>query len=206
MARRASPPLSDGTGKNKGIRPFQAFLDQTPATKNEGGGWVAPPQYLEGEIHPVWEKTIPYSWWKRQERLRFPSSGTGFYFACAGRRGGEERQAVGPVVRELVKKALPPLVAKWEPILGVHVKLFFRAADENPVGTCHTRKGTIRLNADLAQKPAEYLEYVLVHEMVHLLEPSHNARFYALMGRFMPDWKILRAGLNRRSNGLKEDF
>jgi hypothetical protein len=171
------------------------------------GGWVAPPQYLEGEIHPVWGKDYSL---QLVEKAGTPSvSLVGDRLLLRVRKGAgvaKKGRLLALWYGELVKKALPPLVAKWEPILGVHVKLFFVRRMKTRWGTCHTRKGTIRLNADLAQKPAEYLEYVLVHEMVHLLEPSHNARFYALMGRFMPDWKILRGRLNRRSNGLKEDF
>ena len=56
---------------------------------------------------------------------------------------------------------------------------------------------SIRLNTDLAKKPRECLEYIVVHEMVHLLEPTHNARFVALMDRFMPKWRFYRESLNR---------
>ena len=57
--------------------------------------------------------------------------------------------------------------------------------------------GTIRLNTDLAKKPPECLEYMLVHELAHLLEPTHNARFVALMDRFLPGWVHRRELLNR---------
>ena len=55
----------------------------------------------------------------------------------------------------------------------------------------------IRLNTDLAKKPRECLEYIVVHEMVHLLEPTHNARFVALMDQFMPPWRLRRDQLNQ---------
>lgn len=55
-------------------------------------------------------------------------------------------------------------------------------------GSCNPASGNIRLNTDLAKKPRLCLEYVLVHELVHLLEPTHNARFVELMDRFMPNW------------------
>ncbi len=58
-------------------------------------------------------------------------------------------------------------------------------------------RARIRLNTDLAKKPPECLEYIVVHEMVHLLEPTHNARFVALMDRFMPKWQFHREALNR---------
>ena len=62
-----------------------------------------------------------------------------------------------------------------------------RAADEDHVGSCNHQARTIRLNTELAKKPPECLEYIVVHELVHLLEPTHNARFVALMDRVMPN-------------------
>jgi predicted metal-dependent hydrolase len=64
-------------------------------------------------------------------------------------------------------------------------------------GSCSPVAKTIRLNLELAKKTAEYLEYVIVHEMVHLLEPTHNSRFIALMDKFMPKWRFYQAELNR---------
>ena len=64
-------------------------------------------------------------------------------------------------------------------------------------GGCNPQSGIIRLNTELARKPIECLEYILVHEMVHLLEPTHNPRFVALMDRFLPTWRVLRERLNR---------
>jgi predicted metal-dependent hydrolase len=64
-------------------------------------------------------------------------------------------------------------------------------------GSCNHRSGTIRLNTELAKKPPECLEYIVVHELVHLLEPTHNARFLLLMDRFMPNWRFHREELNR---------
>lgn len=64
-------------------------------------------------------------------------------------------------------------------------------------GTCNSRSRSIRLNTELVKKPMECLEYVVVHEMVHLLEASHNARFKALMSRYMPNWSVYRQMLNR---------
>jgi predicted metal-dependent hydrolase len=64
-------------------------------------------------------------------------------------------------------------------------------------GSCNSRKRTIRLNTELAKKPKECLEYIVVHEMLHLVEPTHNAHFLALMDRFIPKWQFLRQRLNR---------
>ena len=64
-------------------------------------------------------------------------------------------------------------------------------------GSCNPYSKSIRLNTELAKKPRECLEYVFVHEMAHLLEPTHNERFIALMDRFLPRWRHYREGLNR---------
>ena len=93
---------------------------------------------------------------------------------------------------------MPPLIAKWEPLMGVKVRAVLRAADEDQMGKLQPqRPRSIRLNTDLAKKPRECLEYIVVHEMVHLLEPTHNARFVALMDGVMPQWRIVREQLNR---------
>jgi predicted metal-dependent hydrolase len=64
-------------------------------------------------------------------------------------------------------------------------------------GSCNHRAGTIRFNTELAKKPKECLEYIVVHEMAHLLEPTHNARFIAIMDQFMPNWRLRRDHLNQ---------
>ena len=64
-------------------------------------------------------------------------------------------------------------------------------------GSCNRATGCIRLNTDLAKKPRECLEYIVVHEMAHLLEPTHNTRFVSLMDQFMPQWRIYRDVLNQ---------
>jgi hypothetical protein len=78
------------------------------------------------------------------------------------------------------------LIEKWERLIGARVRRFFVQRMKTKWGSCNDRVGSIRLNTDLARKPLECLEYIVVHEMVHLLEPTHNARFMALMDQFMP--------------------
>jgi predicted metal-dependent hydrolase len=99
--------------------------------------------------------------------------------------------------RERLKEAVLPLLARWQPLLDVRVERFFVQRMKTKWGSCHHKARTIRLNAELAKKPAECLEYIVVHELVHLLEPTHNARFVALMDRFMPKWQFHREVLNR---------
>jgi predicted metal-dependent hydrolase len=110
----------------------------------------------------------------------------------------EKRQRVIEAwYREQLKIAVPPLIEKWQPIMNVNVQNFFVQKMKTRWGSCNYVARTIRLNMELAKKPADCLEYVLVHELVHLLEPTHNRRFYSLMGQFMPNWKCHKAELNR---------
>ncbi|MFZ0612077.1 MAG: SprT family zinc-dependent metalloprotease [Desulfobacterales bacterium] len=99
--------------------------------------------------------------------------------------------------REQLKNAVPPLIARWGPLLEVKVKRFFVQRMKTKWGSCTPGAGNIRLNTELAKKPLECLEYIVVHEMAHVLEPTHNARFRALMDRFMPKWTFYLDQLNR---------
>ena len=99
--------------------------------------------------------------------------------------------------RTLLKDAVQPLIAKWEPRMGVEVARFFVQRMKTKWGICNPQTRNIRLNLELAKKPPECLEYIVVHEMVHLLEPTHNHRFISLMDKFMPEWNVCRDTLNR---------
>ena len=110
----------------------------------------------------------------------------------------ETKQAiVAQWYREQVRAAVLVLTPKWEPILGVKVERVFVQKMKTKWGSCNPGARSIRLNTDLAKKPRECLEYIVVHEMVNLLEPTHNARFVALMDRLMPQWRVRREQLNR---------
>jgi hypothetical protein len=99
--------------------------------------------------------------------------------------------------RVQLKEAVLVLVEKWEPLMGVRVEKFFVQKMKTKWGSCSPVTNSIRLNTDLAKKPPECLEYIVVHEMVHLLEPTHNSHFIALMDRFMPKWRFYKDQLNR---------
>jgi predicted metal-dependent hydrolase len=108
------------------------------------------------------------------------------------------REAIlGEWYRHQLKAAVPPLLRRWEPLLRVRTQRFFVQHMKTKWGSCNHDTQTIRLNTELAKKPPECLEYLVVHELAHLIEPTHNARFVALMDRFMPRWKFYRETLNR---------
>ncbi|MDO9570597.1 MAG: SprT family zinc-dependent metalloprotease [Hydrogenophaga sp.] len=98
--------------------------------------------------------------------------------------------------RQQVRDSIYSLLAKWEPLLRVKVNRLFVQRMKTKWVSCTPESGYIRLNTDLAKKPPECLEYILVHELVHLLEPTHNKRFVALMDMYLPHWQHLRKRLN----------
>ncbi len=91
---------------------------------------------------------------------------------------------------------VPGIIAKWERTLGVTVSRYFLQRMKTRWGGCNAVARTIRLNTELVKKPKDLLEYVIVHEMVHLLEPTHGPRFVALLDRYYPAWREARAELN----------
>ena len=99
--------------------------------------------------------------------------------------------------RRELRDQLPALLAKWEPRVGVTVADVRIRKMKTLWGSCNIEARRIWLNLELVKKPASCLEYVLVHEMVHFIERSHNARFQGLMDRFMPQWRMHRDELNQ---------
>lgn len=99
--------------------------------------------------------------------------------------------------REYLYQQIPPLVAKWEPKIGVEVADARIRKMKTFWGSCNLEARRIWLNLELAKKPPICLEYIIVHEMVHILERHHNDRFLALMDQHMPNWRLHRDELNR---------
>jgi predicted metal-dependent hydrolase len=99
--------------------------------------------------------------------------------------------------RAQIRAAVPPLLARWAAVMGVSVPRVFVQRMKTKWGSCNPRAGTIRLNTELARKPPECLEYLLVHELAHLTERTHNPRFIALLDRYLPAWQTVRQTLNR---------
>ncbi len=98
--------------------------------------------------------------------------------------------------RTQLRQMLSPLIIKWEKKIKVSVSKWTIRKMKTKWGSCSPDSQSIRINLDLAKKPSECLEYIVLHEMVHLLEPSHNTRFITLMDKFMPKWRFYRDELN----------
>lgn len=157
-----------------------------------------PREYLERESHYVWGQRYLL---KIVEKETVPSVELKHRTILLTVRPGAneaQRQAIMEAwYRQQLKEAITSLLAQWEPRLGVWVQHFQVRKMKTKWGTCSPDSQTIRLNLELAKKPAVCLEYIVVHELLHLLEPTHNQRFIALMDQFMPQWRHYREELNR---------
>jgi hypothetical protein len=103
--------------------------------------------------------------------------------------------------REQLKQLIPPLLEKWQPLLGVEVTAWGVKKMKTKWGACNTQARRIWLNLELAKKPVQCLEYIVVHELVHLLERHHNDRFTALMDQHLSNWRVYRDELNQAPLG-----
>lgn len=112
--------------------------------------------------------------------------------------GMEKREAIlDEWYRQRLKDIIPNLIAKYEKIMKVHVEEFYIKKMKTKWGTCNRTAKRIWLNLELAKKPIECIEYVVVHEMVHLLVRLHNERFKAYMDKFYPGWRFYKEELNK---------
>lgn len=115
-------------------------------------------------------------------------------------RPGSDATKRAEVIHEwhkgLLHEVVPTLIEKWERKLGVTVNGYFLQRMKTKWGSCNHRDGHIRLNTELVKKPKDLLEYVIVHEMVHLIEPTHSERFIGILDKHYPTWREARAELN----------
>ena len=98
--------------------------------------------------------------------------------------------------RAELKNLIPTLLDKWQPILGVETNAWGIKKMKTKWGTCNIAARRVWLNLELAKKPIQCLEYILVHELLHLIERHHNDRFRSLMDQYLPQWQVHRDELN----------
>ena len=157
----------------------------------------SPREYLDRETHYVWGRRCLL---RLVERDAPPSVEWRHHRLTLSVRPGTTPSRRGAILdgwyRDQLRAAAMPLAAEWRKRVGVHVGALFVQRMKTRWGSCNRDARTIRLNTDLARKPRECLEYVLVHELAHLIEPTHGAPFVALMDRFMPHWQHRRNQLN----------
>ncbi len=157
-----------------------------------------PREYLDRESHYVWGKRYLLKIVGEHSASRVELKHREMILRVGPGASRDTKQAIVALwYREQIKAAVPDLVAKWGRIIGVNVERVFVQKMKTKWGSCNRGARNIRLNTDLAKKPRECLEYIVVHEMVHLREPTHNARFVVLMDRHMPQWRVYRDQLNQ---------
>ena len=117
---------------------------------------------------------------------------------------GQRERMLQDWYREQLKKKIPIKLKKWQPVVGVEVSEWGIKKMKTKWGSCNAKAGRIWLNLELAKKPVKCLEYIIVHELVHLLERRHNERFLELMNRFMPRWQAYREELKQMPLGHDE--
>lgn len=157
-----------------------------------------PREYLDRESHYVWGRRYLLSTVERDEPPMVTLKHRRMTLQVRpGSSDEKKQQVVEQWYRQQLKAAIPPLIEKWQPLMGVRVKRFFVQRMKTKWGSCSYGSKSLRFNTELAKKPRECLEYIVVHEMAHLLEPTHNARFLDLIDQFMPRWQRYRDKLNR---------
>jgi len=161
----------------------------------------APREYIDRESHYVWGKRYLLKIEATEAPPRIELRHNKLVLSVRTGTSRERKQAILEAwYRENLRHAIPALIEKWQPRMGVHVTRFHVQRMKTRWGSCSVHSGNsgnIRLNTELAKKPLACLEYIVVHEMTHLLEPTHNSRFIGLMDRFLPKWRFYRDELNR---------
>lgn len=156
-----------------------------------------PRQYVERESHYLWGRRYLLS---IEEKDAKPSVRLDHRRITLTMRPGTTAEKRAEILHEWHKKLLhevvPPLISKWQMRLGVRASGYFLQRMKTKWGACNHRAGNIRLNTELVKKPRDLLEYVVLHELAHLLEPTHNERFIALLDRHYPTWREARQELN----------
>lgn len=156
-----------------------------------------PRRFVTRESHYLWGKRYLLSVIEREQK---PSVTMDHQRITLTVRPGSDRAKREAVMHEwhkgLLHEVVPGLIRKWESRLEVKVAAYFLQRMKTRWGGCNHGSGTIRLNTELVKKPKDLLEYVVVHEMAHLIAPTHSERFVALLNEHYPSWREARAELN----------
>ena len=157
----------------------------------------APREFIARESHTLWGRRYLLSL-NYQDAKPSVTLSNKWVKLCvrAGSTQAKRAQVMHTWHKSLLHAAVKPLIEKWQGTLGVTVSAYFLQRMKTQWGSCNPAAGTIRLNTELVKKPKDLLEYVVVHEMAHLIEPTHSARFVAILDRHYPSWRDMRAELN----------
>lgn len=154
-------------------------------------------EMITGESHYVWGQRYRLQFVFTPGRIRFETSGSKLVMHAPKDSAAETRRdALDKWYRQALKSELPDLLQKWEPVIGRKAAKWSVRRMKTKWGSCNRESAHVWFNAELAKKHPSCLEYIVVHEMTHLLERHHNDRFTELMDRFLPDWRARRDELN----------
>ncbi len=157
----------------------------------------APRRFEQGESHYLWGRRHELSVVERDGMQGVTLDDRGItLFIQPGSDVVRRMDVMHAWHKSILHAVLPALIQKWEQRLKLRLTAYHLRRMKTRWGTCNYRTGHIRLNTELVTKPADLLEYVLVHEMVHLIVPNHGARFVALMNEHYPSWREARAQLS----------
>jgi predicted metal-dependent hydrolase len=154
-------------------------------------------EFVERESHYLWGRRYLLSVREKEAKPSVRLDHRRIVLTIRPRTSMLKREAVlHEWHKSLLHHALPELIQKWEPRLGVEVAGYFLQRMKTKWGSCNRRARNIRLNTELVKKPKDLLEYVVVHEMLHLIAPTHSEQFLVLMSKHYPAWREARAELN----------
>jgi predicted metal-dependent hydrolase len=156
-------------------------------------------RYVSGERHALWgrEYLLEVTYRKGRAEVVVHGESRLEMFVRPGSDVKVRERVLMRWYRKQLEQALPALTAKWEAIIGVQAAEWRVRQMRTRWGSCNVQKRRIWLNLELAKRSSKCLEYIIVHELVHLLERRHNRRFKELMDRYMPGWRRWREQLNR---------
>lgn len=156
-----------------------------------------PRQFVERESHYLWGRRHLLSIAHRDGKPSVSVNHRRIILTVrAGCEAGKRAEVIHDWHKALIHEIVPSLIHKWQPKLKVQVAGYFLQRMKTKWGSCNPKTGHIRLNTELVKKPKDLLEYVIVHEMVHLIEPTHNENFIAILQQHYPSWREARAELN----------
>lgn len=156
-----------------------------------------PRQFVERESHYLWGRRYLFSVREQEAKPSVRLSHRRITLIVRPGSSREQRQAViHEWHKSLLHAVVPGLIRKWESKLELEVAGYYLQRMKTKWGSCNHRARNIRLNTELVKKPKDLLEYVVVHEMLHLIAPTHSEQFLALLSRYWPTWREARAELN----------
>ena len=172
--------------------------------KLRGQARETPREFVGRESHFLWGRRYLLS--VREEEVK-PAVRISHRRITLTVRPGSDRAKRAAVMHEwhksLLHDAVPEVIRRWERKLSVELAGYFLQRMKTKWGSCNHRARNIRLNTELVRKPKDLLEYVVVHEMLHLIAPNHSEQFLALMNRYYPAWREARAELNELPLGAE---